>query len=154
MTSTPKIFSTPNHLDITEKLQAALMPPDGDPTPSYRGTVKIRYNSTSEWGTICGEGWDLKDANVICRMLGFRYAIRIHLGSEFGRGPGKVWLEDVECDGYEKNILDCPHFPGLRKSQAAAGAVPMDVQAILRNAQIWRFTAFQTKNELKPVMFA
>ena len=38
---------------------------------SNGGTVLIRPYGTAEWGSICDDGWDLNDARVVCRMLGF-----------------------------------------------------------------------------------
>jgi len=35
------------------------------------GRLEIYYNGT--WGTMCGRGFDNKDAHVACYMLGFRY---------------------------------------------------------------------------------
>lgn len=35
----------------------------------HDGRVEICRNN--DWGTICGEKWDERDAAVVCRQLGF-----------------------------------------------------------------------------------
>ena len=37
-----------------------------------QGRVMVEIDNT--WGTICGEGWDLLDAAVLCRQMGMGYA--------------------------------------------------------------------------------
>ena len=34
------------------------------------GTVEITYGGHT--GVICDDNWDIQDANVVCRMLGFQ----------------------------------------------------------------------------------
>ncbi|XP_046860959.1 deleted in malignant brain tumors 1 protein-like [Xenia sp. Carnegie-2017] len=74
---------------------------------SGRGRVEVFYNG--EWGTICDDGWDLKDAEVVCRQLGYDYAVRAFQGGYVPYGSGRIWLDDVRCVGNEDNISSCSH---------------------------------------------
>ena len=62
------------------------------------------------WGTVCDDFWSTNDARVVCRQLGLpeRNAEAI-LTAEFGRGSGKILLDDVGCSGSESNLGECSH---------------------------------------------
>ena len=61
------------------------------------------------WGTVCGDYyWDLRDATVVCRYLGFRYAIAA--SARFSAEEGNIFLSYVDCNGDESNLADCHHL--------------------------------------------
>ena len=65
------------------------------------------YNGT--WGTVCDDQWDINDANVVCRRLGYGDALQATPGNTFGMGIGSIVLDDVACTGMEKSIFSCKH---------------------------------------------
>lgn len=71
------------------------------------GRVEVRYNG--QWGTICDDFWDMNDATVVCKQLGYLMAIRKSTRAEFGRGEGPIWLDNVDCSGNEQSLIQCYH---------------------------------------------
>ncbi|XP_022100964.1 antigen WC1.1-like [Acanthaster planci] len=57
------------------------------------GRVEILQNG--RWGTICDNDWDLTDASVLCRQLGFPNAVEAATGARFGQARARcswtVW---------------------------------------------------------------
>ena len=78
------------------------------------GRVEIFYNG--EWGTVCDNGWDLRDAVVVCRQLGYATAARRSISAEFGVGTGRIWLFNVNCDGTESMLSNCSAWAWGRHS--------------------------------------
>ena len=46
------------------------------------GNVEI-YNM-GKWGSVCDDEWDLREATVVCRQLGFNKPYRVTHSSMFG----------------------------------------------------------------------
>ena len=65
------------------------------------------YNGT--WGTVCDDHWDINDAHVVCRQLGFRYALNAYQDAHYGQGTGPILFGDVDCLGSESLLISCNH---------------------------------------------
>ncbi|KAI4893080.1 hypothetical protein NFI96_006176 [Prochilodus magdalenae] len=74
---------------------------------SCSGRLEVYHNS--EWGSVCDDQWDIRDAKVVCRQLGCGSALSADGSSVFGAGSGTVWLNRVKCRGNEIHLWDCPH---------------------------------------------
>ena len=65
------------------------------------------YND--EWGTVCDDGWDFNDAQVVCRQLGYGPPIAARDEAYYGQGSGRIWLDNLNCNGNESTIGECSH---------------------------------------------
>lgn len=80
------------------------------------GKVQIFYDQ--KWGTICDESWDITDANVVCRQLGFSGADHSVSSSYESLQAGHVWINKVNCSGRESLLYNCKHS-GWRTSDCS-----------------------------------
>ncbi|KAJ8026468.1 Scavenger receptor cysteine-rich domain superfamily protein [Holothuria leucospilota] len=71
------------------------------------GRVEIYHQG--QWGTICDDGWNINDAEVVCRQLGFPGAVSALDNASFGQVNWVILLDDVSCIGTEHHLLDCRH---------------------------------------------
>ena len=105
-------------------------------TSCTNGTVRLMNGSTSdegrvevcvngEWGTVCDSGWDRREAEVVCKQLGYNSsckqtfstnmifilitisgAIPYH-SSRFGDGTLPILVQSYSCTGTESSLTSC-----------------------------------------------
>ncbi|XP_072182337.1 galectin-3-binding protein A-like, partial [Diadema setosum] len=69
------------------------------------GRVEIRCNG--QWGTVCDDYFDINEAHVVCRELGYSSASDYYTDAHFGEGMGPIWLDPINCAGTEQSLLQC-----------------------------------------------
>ncbi|XP_049330408.1 deleted in malignant brain tumors 1 protein-like isoform X6 [Astyanax mexicanus] len=74
---------------------------------SCSGWLQVYHNKT--WGSVCGDLWDIRDAQVVCRQLGCGPALSANRRAADGSGGGTIWMNRVKCRGNEIHLWDCPH---------------------------------------------
>ena len=69
------------------------------------GRVEIKQHGF--WHAVCSIGFDIHDAHVVCRQLGFSKAVLEVAHGQFGLGTGPMWLTSIRCQGNESSLDEC-----------------------------------------------
>ncbi|KAL5506472.1 hypothetical protein EMCRGX_G008114 [Ephydatia muelleri] len=83
----------------------------GNGSTISQGRVEVCYNNT--WGTVCDSSWDIRDATVACKQLGFSGAVSEYSRGYFGQGMGEIFLGSLQCNGPETSLLKCSRFSSI-----------------------------------------
>lgn len=73
----------------------------------FKGRVEVKIGGL--WGTVSDLGWDMFDANVVCKQKKLGGAVGAYSGSSFGTGKGPIWMTNFQCKGYEASLAKCSY---------------------------------------------
>ena len=73
-----------------------------DGLSSHEGRVEVYQ--FGQWGTVEKSEWDLLNAIVMCRQLGYSTAVAT---KELSCNSAPVWLSSVQCTGLESKLSQC-----------------------------------------------
>ncbi|KAH3768292.1 hypothetical protein DPMN_169504 [Dreissena polymorpha] len=71
------------------------------------GRVEIKGFDT--WGTVCSDDFGIKEAEVICRMLGYLHAKSVAVKGSYGIGSGPIFIDELNCGDDASHINDCEY---------------------------------------------
>ena len=61
---------------------------------------------------MCDEKWDIQDASVVCREIGYTendHAYVMQSGAVNEQGNETIWMNNVQCFGNETSLFSCRH---------------------------------------------
>lgn len=85
---------------------------------SNEGKVVVNYSGLE--GGVCGSGWSLSNANVVCRQLG--YTIALSATTQSDSNTGWYWIQSAQCYGNETQLSDC-QLTGFGVNDCPSGSV-------------------------------
>ena len=71
---------------------------------AMEGRVEVYYE---KWGPVCDDYWDINNAKVVCRQLGYGDALEATVQARFGESTGPIQMDNVECTGAEERLASC-----------------------------------------------
>ncbi|SPP85382.1 blast:Scavenger receptor cysteine-rich domain-containing group B protein [Drosophila guanche] len=98
----------------------------------HMGRISVKVNG--KWGYVCDDKFGLRDADVVCRELGYKLGAQEVRGSSFYAPEDQNFnyaMDEVECHGNETMLKDCDfkgwgvHNCGVDEVAGVACKVPM-----------------------------
>ncbi|XP_040859323.1 CD5 antigen-like [Ochotona curzoniae] len=100
----------------------------------HRCEGRVEIERMGHWGTVCDDGWDMKDVGVLCRELGCGAAKGTPSGYLYKPSAGneqRVLTQLVNCTGMEKMLSECEQdedvFDCSHKEDAGASCENPDI---------------------------
>ena len=68
------------------------------------GKIEVYYND--RWYQVSYDDWDIKDATVACRQLGYDYVASSTFSTSYNY---QTAFNSLTCNGTETSLFDCAH---------------------------------------------
>ncbi|XP_043268509.1 lysyl oxidase homolog 2B-like [Venturia canescens] len=106
------------------------------------GRVEIKLGN-EEWSVVCGDGWSLFEAGVVCRQLGLGHASDAVQTNFFGGDRLPMFVSGLKCAGNEINISECLHdqkfeCPGIAENVAGVVCVREIADLVVDHIELMR----------------
>ncbi|KAL3866131.1 hypothetical protein ACJMK2_043461, partial [Sinanodonta woodiana] len=75
----------------------------------------VQVNMNGNWGAVCNHQWDVKDAMVTCGQLHFEKGLPLCC-APYGYTSTMGFMDNMQCTGSEKKLIDCQHGPPYGQS--------------------------------------
>lgn len=81
---------------------------------------RLEVKHEGKWGTVCDNGFTDLSALTVCKLMGYPKGTFKQLCSTVGKygscadnrkGGGPIWLDQVVCNGFERDLEGCRHEP-------------------------------------------
>ncbi|KAJ8043107.1 Galectin-3-binding protein B [Holothuria leucospilota] len=80
-----------------------------DGVSNSSGRIEVLHNG--EWGTVCEDGWNKSNSDVLCKQLGYQGSVITYKNAFFGEGSGLIWSNELQCTGNESLLSECKSQP-------------------------------------------
>ena len=72
---------------------------------------RVELFNDEAWGTVCDDSWDINDAMVVCKQLGYRTALEAPVAGRYGAASASmpILLDNLMCVGTEASLFECGH---------------------------------------------
>ncbi|XP_058792586.1 lysyl oxidase homolog 3A isoform X2 [Phymastichus coffea] len=110
---------------------------------SFRqGRVELRF-ADSDWAAVCGDGWSLREAAVVCRQLGLGFAAQAYQSNVFGAARVPMAASGINCRGDERQLAECSHdtvldCPGVGENVAGVTCTQRIADLVLDHTELER----------------
>uniref|UniRef100_A0A3B5PQV6 SRCR domain-containing protein n=1 Tax=Xiphophorus maculatus TaxID=8083 RepID=A0A3B5PQV6_XIPMA len=101
----------------------------GDRTCSYsvrlvqgtnRCSGRLEVKTNQSWSSVCEKGFDLQDAEVVCREIGCGPP-SVHQGALYGEAEAPVGSREFLCEGSESALLNCSSRKSSGRNSCSPG---------------------------------